>query len=104
MVPVVHDWAELCRIVHRCAVAAGQASGLRIGRIKLETEGGGAMMADKKILLFNETAGCRAGHRTAEFWKTLTPRCEHSTVAEGIRLCDWRWAFVFSGFSWCRVV
>jgi hypothetical protein len=34
-------------------VATGPGSGLRIGRTKLETEGGGAVMAGKEILLFN---------------------------------------------------
>src|ERR1039457_420811 len=31
-------------------------------------------------------------------------RCEYSTSSKGFRLYDWRWAFVFSGLSWLRIV
>ena len=31
-------------------------------------------------------------------------RCECSTAATGIRRCDWRWVFVFSGSALRRVV
>jgi hypothetical protein len=46
------------------------------------------------------TAGAREVSEEARFGqvrKALTTRYDNSTAATGIRLCEWRWAFAFSG-------
>src|ERR1035437_11200527 len=48
----------------------------------------------------NESAGCPAVRPSVE---DTCYSCEHSTAAAGVRLCDWRWAFVFSGSFLGRV-
>jgi hypothetical protein len=44
----------------------------------------------------HEAMNRRAVRRSAERPSVITTRCEYSTAAAGIRLCDWLWAFVFS--------
>ena len=44
----------------------------------------------------HEAMNRRAVRRSAERPSVISNRCEYSTAAAGIRLCDWLWAFVFS--------
>jgi len=52
----------------------------------------------------NELAGCPAARGAAECGRPLLARCEDCTAVTRIRVCDWRWAFVFSGYLLRRVV
>lgn len=78
---------QVCVVLLRLAPSARRTTGAP-----------GSLGGSESGFLLSMNGGLSGGARFGQVRKTpLATRYDNSTAATGIRLCEWRWAFAFSG-------